>query len=64
MANDAFIDDSYLQQQQLQEEHEYALWLYEQEYLIEQANKEINMMNKRSSVTLNDGILIGESKCL
>ena len=64
MANDAYIDDSYLQAQSAQEEQEYALWLYEQEQLIDQANKELNMMNKRSSVTLNDGILIGESKCL
>ena len=54
------IDDSYLQAQSEQDQQEFELYVLQQEQLIEQANKEINMMNKRSSVTLNDGILIGE----
>ena len=47
MANDVFIDDSYLQQQDQQEAMEYALWLYEQEYLIEQANIELQIEGRK-----------------
>lgn len=42
MANDIYCDDSYLQAKSEQEAQEFELWLFEQEYLIEQANKELN----------------------
>jgi hypothetical protein len=41
MANDAYIDDSYIQQQMELEEQEYQLWLYEME-VINEVNKELN----------------------
>lgn len=46
MSNDSYIDDSYLQAQSEQEEQEYQYWLFEQEYLLEQVNKELQIEGK------------------
>jgi hypothetical protein len=44
MCNDAYIDNSYMQQQQEQEMQEYEYWCYEQELKFEEANKELQML--------------------
>lgn len=53
--NDAYIQEySDYRQQEWLEEYEY--WLFEQEMMIEEANKELNAIKYGSSVTLNDRI--------
>ena len=46
MANDAYIDDSYLQAQSEQDQQEFELYVMQQEYLIEQANKELRELHE------------------
>ena len=45
MANDYYIDDSYLQQQDNQE-HEY--WLFEQDHLLELANIDLQIEGREN----------------
>ena len=41
------IDDSYLQAQSEQQQQEFALWLYQQWQLIEQANIELQIEGRK-----------------